>query len=73
MLAQFENAPVVKTQTFPNRIATLHGGIKRADPCLITMHKLTVDINDQITISLIGFLKHWLKPQITRITQILLL
>ena len=34
MLVQFEDAPIVKSQSFPNRIATLHRGIERADPRL---------------------------------------
>jgi hypothetical protein len=58
MLVKFENPAIVQPQSLPHRIATLYGGIKWADPCLIAMHKLTVNINDQVTISLIELLKH---------------
>jgi hypothetical protein len=58
MLVKFENPAIVQAQPLPHRIATLHGGIKRADPRLIAMNKLTVNINDQVTISLIELLKH---------------
>jgi hypothetical protein len=58
MLVEFENPAIVQPQSFPDCVPALHGRIKRADPRLIAMHKLTVDINDQVAISLIGFLKH---------------
>ena len=58
MFAQFENPPVVKSEAFPDSIPTLHGRIEWTDPGFIAMDELTVDINDQVKISLIGFLKH---------------
>ena len=58
MLVKFENPALVQPQPFPDRIAALHGRIKRADPGLIAVHELTVDANDQVAISLIKFLKH---------------
>src|SRR4030095_785613 len=72
MLVKLENPAVVQPQSFPHCIPTLHGGIKRTDPSLIAVHELTVDINDQIAISLIEFLEHGL-TRIALITQILLL
>jgi hypothetical protein len=64
MLVEFENPAIVQPQSFPHRVATLHGGIKRADRSLIAMHKLTVYINGQVTISLIEFLKHWFNSRL---------
>src|ERR1051325_8369361 len=59
MFDQFENAPVVESQTFPNRIATLHRGIKRADSRFVAMYELTVDVNDQVFVLRIKFLLHF--------------
>src|SRR5262245_22934991 len=59
MLVKLENAAVVHPQSFPNRIATLHGRIKRTDAGFVAVYELTVDINDQVAISLVEFLKHW--------------
>jgi hypothetical protein len=55
---EFEDPAFVQPQSFPYRIPALHGGIKRTDPCLVAVHELAVDINDQVAISLIEFLKH---------------
>jgi hypothetical protein len=59
MFVKFENPAVVQPQSFPHRIAALHSRIKGADPGLVAVHELTVDINDQVAISIIKFLKHW--------------
>ena len=59
MFVKFENPAIVQPQSLPHRVAALHGGIKRADSGLVAMHEVTVDINDQVAISLIKFLKHW--------------
>ena len=59
MLVQFENATAVKPQSFPNGVATLHRGIKRADSRFVAMNELTVDVNDQIAVSFVEFLKHF--------------
>src|SRR4030095_16681370 len=68
MLVKLENPAVVQPQSSPHCIPALHGGIKRTDPRLIAMHELTVNINDQIAISIIEFLKHGL-IRIALITQ----
>jgi len=58
MLMQLEDASVVKPQSFPDCVTALHRGIKRTDPGFIAMHELTVDIDDQVAISLIKSLQH---------------
>src|SRR5436190_22132281 len=58
MLVKFENPTIVHPQSFPNGVATLHSRIKWADPSFVPVHQLTVDVNDQIPISVIKFLKH---------------
>src|SRR5437667_2550820 len=58
MLVQFKDPTVVKTQPFPNRVAALHRRIERTDPGLVPMHKLTIDINDQVAVLGIKFLQH---------------
>src|ERR1041385_7106961 len=58
MLVQFEDAAVVKSQAFPNSIATLHGRIERADPCFVAMDQTAIDIDDQVAISLVELLEH---------------
>ena len=58
MLVKFKNPAVVQAQSFPHRVPALDGRIKRTDTRFVAVHELTVDINDQIAISLIEFLKH---------------
>ena len=58
MLVQFENATVVKPQTFPNRVAALDRGIERTDARLVAVDQLTVDVNDQVLVLRIKFLLH---------------
>ena len=58
MLVQFEDATVVKTQPFPNRVAALHRRIEWTDPGLVAMHELTIDVDDQVAVLGIKFLKH---------------
>ena len=58
MLVQFEDPTVVKTQPFPNRVAALHRRIERTDPRFVAVDELTVDINDQVLVFAIKFLKH---------------
>jgi hypothetical protein len=59
VLMQFENATAVKPQPFPNGVAALHRRIEWADSCSIAMNQLTVDVNDQIAVSFVEFLKHF--------------
>ncbi len=56
---QPENPAVVQTQPFPHRVTTLHSRIERADPGLIAMHQLAVDVHNQIAVSVVEFLKHF--------------
>ena len=65
MLVKLENPAIVQTQPFPHCVAALHSRIKRADPGLVAMHKLPVDIHNQTAVSLVEFLKH-LKKQINQ-------
>jgi len=58
MLVQFEDPTVVKTQPFPNRVAALHRRIERTDPGFVAMDQLTVDVDDQVAVPGIKFLKH---------------
>jgi hypothetical protein len=58
MFVQLEDATVIKAQTFPDSIPTLHRRIEWTDPSLIAMDELAIDINDQVAISLVEFLQH---------------
>src|SRR5260370_19707293 len=60
MLVQFENATAVNAQSFPNGVATLHRRIERTDSRFVAMNQLTVNVNDQIAVSFVEFLKHFL-------------
>src|SRR2546430_12463387 len=59
MFMQLENPAVVQTQPFPHRVTALHSRIERADPGLIAMHQLSVDVHNQIAVSVVEFLKHF--------------
>ena len=59
MFVQLENATVIKSQTFPDSIPTLHGRIEWTDPSLVAMDELAVDVNDQVAISFVEFLEHY--------------
>ena len=61
MLVQLEDTAVVKTQAFPDRIAALHGRIKRTDSRLVPVHQLSVDVNKQVAVSVVEFLQHWFR------------
>jgi hypothetical protein len=58
MLVQFKNAAVVEAQSLPNRVTALDNGIERANPGLIPMHELTIDVNHQVFVLRIKFLQH---------------
>src|SRR5947209_7109521 len=58
MLVQFKDSALIKPQSFPDGIATLDGRIERAHASLIAMHQLTVDVDDQITVSFVKLLQH---------------
>jgi hypothetical protein len=56
---QFENAAVVQPQSFPDRVASLHSRIERADGGLIAMEESTVYVNHQIPVLFVELLKHF--------------
>src|SRR5215831_12208786 len=58
MFVKFEDPAVVQPQSFPHCVTSLHGRVKRADPSLIAMHQLSIDVYEQISVSLVEFLKH---------------
>src|SRR5205085_6799659 len=58
MLVQFKNPALIKPQSFPNGIATLDGGIERADARVVAMNKLAIDVDHQIAVSFVEFLQH---------------
>jgi hypothetical protein len=55
---QFKDASVVEPKPFPNRVAALHRRIERTNPGFVPMHQLTVNVDDQVFVLGIGFLKH---------------
>src|SRR6266571_96135 len=63
MFVKLENPAVVQTQPFPHRVTALHGRIKGADPSIIAMHQLSVDVHNQVAVSFVEFLQHVLKFQ----------
>src|SRR5712691_6768395 len=69
MLVQFEDAAVVKTQSFPDRVTALHGGIERTDPGFAALHQLTVDVYDQVAVLRVKFLQHEKKEGLIRQTE----
>ena len=58
MLLQFEDAPLVKPQPFPDCIATLHRRVERTHSGLLPMEQPTVDVNHQIPVFFVELLKH---------------
>jgi hypothetical protein len=56
---EFEDAAVVKSQAFPHGVTALHRRVERADPGFVAMRQLSVDIHNQVPVSLVEFLKHW--------------
>jgi hypothetical protein len=60
VFVQFENATIVKSQAFPDRVAALHDGIEWTHAGFIAMHEPTVDIDDQVAVLLVKFLEHLL-------------
>src|ERR1043166_4940241 len=58
MLMELEDPAVVESQTFPHCVTPVHRRIERANSGLVTMHQLSVDVYDQVAVSLVEFLKH---------------
>src|ERR1700737_1913003 len=69
MFEQFEDAAVVKAETFPNGVATLHRGVERADGRLVAVHEPAVDVNDQVAVLLVKLLEHGLSFRARRGTS----
>jgi len=59
VVVQFENPTLIKSQTLPDSIPTLHGRIEWTDPSLVAMNELAVDVNDQIAVSFVESLEHY--------------
>lgn len=58
MLVQFEDAALVKAQTFPDRVSSLNGGIEWTYAGLIAVQQTPVDVNDEIMVPLVELLEH---------------
>ena len=58
MLVQFKDATVVEPKPLPNRVTALHRRIEWTDPGLVAMDELTIDVDDQVAVLGIKFLKH---------------
>ena len=58
VLVQFEDATVVESKPFPDCVPALDCGIERTDSGFVAMHELTVDVDDQVAVLGIKFLKH---------------
>jgi hypothetical protein len=58
MFLELENPSLVQPQSFPDCIAALDSRIERANPGFVAMDQLSVDIDDQVAVSFIEFLKH---------------
>ena len=58
MFVQFENAAIIEPQSFPDRVAALDRGIKRADAGLIPVHELAVDVYQQVAVLFVEALEH---------------
>jgi hypothetical protein len=56
MFVQFENPALIKSQTFPDRVAALHDGVKRADARLVAMAEFAVDVDQQVAILFVELL-----------------
>ena len=58
MLGQAEYLAVVKPQSFPDGVTALHHRIKHTDASFIAMKKFAVDVDLDVFVSRIVFLKH---------------
>src|ERR1700736_4658830 len=57
----------LKMRTFPNCVAALHRGIERAHSGFVAMHKLAVDVDDQVLVLGIEFLLHLFQPMFVKV------
>lgn len=58
VLLQTKNPPVVESETFPHRIAILHGGVEGAHAGLVAVEDLTVEEDFEVLVSWIVCLEH---------------
>src|SRR5438132_6287793 len=58
MFVQFENATIVKSQSFPNGIAALHHGVKRTAAGIVPTDETAIDVYDQVAVFFVKLLKH---------------
>ena len=58
VLGQAEDFAVVNAQSLPHGVAALHGGVEWADGGLVAVQQLAVDVDDQVAVFLVEFLKH---------------
>src|SRR6188474_226605 len=58
MFIQPENTTAIEPQSFPNRVASLHDRIERADARFVTMNEVAVDVHQQVAVLLVEFLEH---------------
>ena len=58
VLGQAEDFAVVNAQPFPDRVTTLYCGVEWANAGLVAVQQLTVDVDKQIAVFLVEFLKH---------------
>src|SRR5262245_19861541 len=58
MFVKLEDPTVVESQPFPDCVTPLYRRVEGADPGLVAMHQLSVDVYHQIAISFVEFLKH---------------
>ena len=56
MFVQLENAAVIESQPFPNRIAALDRGIEWTHSRLVAMHEPAVDVHDQVAVLFVELL-----------------
>src|SRR5262245_48191906 len=63
MLPKLEDPAVVKPQTLPNGVSSLHRRVEWTHGSLIAVDKVSVDVYDQVLVSFIKSLKHEPSPQ----------
>ncbi len=58
MLIQLEDSPVIKPQSLPDRITSLHRRVERTNAGFVAMNELAVEVDQQVAVSLIKLLQH---------------
>src|SRR5689334_16292117 len=62
VLPQLEDAPLVDAQPLPHGVPALNGGVEGADPGLVTVDQLTVDVDEKIGVARVERLLHRRSP-----------